>query len=107
MKRIRVAALDDLVEGRGQRVDVADRRIALFRVGEEVFALADTCSHAEASLSEGEVFDDVVECPLHGAAFDLRTGEVLTLPATKPVAAYTVEVEDGEVNLLLPGEEAP
>jgi 3-phenylpropionate/trans-cinnamate dioxygenase ferredoxin subunit len=107
MGRIRVAALDELAEGEGRCVEVAGRRIALFRIGAEVFALADTCSHAEASLAEGDVFDDVVECPLHGAAFDIRTGAVLSLPATKPVAAYTVEVENGEVHLLLPEEEAP
>ena len=106
MERIRVAALDQLAEGSGQCHEIAGRRIALFRVGDEVYALADTCSHAEASLSEGEVFDETVECPLHGAAFDLRTGKVLSLPATKPVAAYTVEVKDGEVHLLVPGEEA-
>ena len=106
MERLRVATFDGLAEGRGVCREVAGRRIALFRVGDEVFALTDTCSHAEASLSEGEVFDTTVECPLHGAAFDLRTGAVLSLPATKPVAAYTVEVEDGEVYVLLAGEEA-
>lgn len=106
MERVHVAALDDLVEDRGRCVEVAGSRIALFRVGDEVFALSDTCSHAEASLSEGEVFDDIVECPLHGAAFNLRTGEVLSLPATKPVAVYAVTVESGEVYVLLPGEEA-
>ncbi len=106
MERVRAAAFGDLAEDRGHFVEVAGHRIALFRVGDEVFALSDTCSHAEASLSEGEVFDDAVECPLHGAAFDLRTGAALSLPATRPVSVYTVEVEDGEVYVLPPGEEA-
>jgi len=61
------------------------------------FAIQNRCSHAEASLSEGEVYDCKVECPLHGAEFDLKTGEALTLPATKPVATYTTEVNENSV----------
>jgi 3-phenylpropionate/trans-cinnamate dioxygenase ferredoxin subunit len=74
-------------------------------VGEEVFALDDRCSHAEAWLSEGEVFDSTVECPRHGSEFDLRTGRPLSLPATKPVRVYGVSVEGGTVYLDLPEEE--
>jgi len=99
MERIRVASLADLPPGAGHRVEVAGRDIALFLVGDEVFALADRCSHAEASLAEGEVLGHTVECPRHGAAFDLRTGETLSLPATRGVAAYRVEVEGDAVYL--------
>lgn len=81
----------------GLRVDVGEHRIALFRIGDDVYALGDRCSHAEASLSEGDVFGDEVECPRHGSAFDIRTGEPLALPATKPVPVYDVKVEDGVV----------
>ena len=63
----------------------------------EVFAIGDRCSHAEASLSEGEVFDHEVECPRHGSTFDLRTGKPQSLPATKPVPTYLVQIEDGNV----------
>ena len=79
------------------RFDVGDHRVAVFRIGEDVYAIGDRCSHAEASLSEGEVFDCLVECPRHGSEFDLRTGQALSLPATKPVAVYEVRVEDGDV----------
>ena len=65
----------------------------------EVFAIGDRCSHAEASLAEGEVFDHEVECPRHGSEFDLRTGKALSLPATRPVPTYQVSVEDGVVYL--------
>ena len=51
------------------------------------------CSHSEADLADGEVYDCKVECPLHGAEFDLKTGEALTLPATKPVTVFTTEVD--------------
>ena len=87
--------------------DVGGHRIALFRVGDEAFALGDRCSHAEASLAEGEIFDFDVECPRHGSAFDLRTGHPDALPATKPVPVYAVTVEDGDVFIDVeePGDE--
>jgi 3-phenylpropionate/trans-cinnamate dioxygenase ferredoxin subunit len=72
-------------------------RIALFRVDDAVYAIGDRCSHAEASLSEGELFDDEVECPRHGAVFDVTSGEPLSLPATAPVPTYAVKVEEGDV----------
>jgi 3-phenylpropionate/trans-cinnamate dioxygenase ferredoxin component len=99
MERIRVATLGGLAEGGGRRVDVLGHRIALFREGGEVFALGDRCSHAEASLSEGEVIGGTVECPRHGATFDLRTGEALALPATHGMPVYRAEVEGDDVYL--------
>lgn len=101
---VRVCAVDDLPMGEGRRVDVGDHRVAVFRVGDDVLAIGDRCSHAEASLSEGEVFDDAVECPRHGSEFDLRTGRPSSLPATKPVPVYVAKVVDGDVFLELGGE---
>lgn len=100
----RVASLDDFPAERGLRVDVAGHRIALFRVGNDVYAIGDRCSHAEASLSEGDLFDTDVECPRHGSEFDLTTGEPQSLPATKPVPTYQVKVEGGDVYLMLEDE---
>jgi 3-phenylpropionate/trans-cinnamate dioxygenase ferredoxin subunit len=82
-------------------VTVGDDRIAMFRVGDEVYAIGDRCSHAEASLSEGFLSDREVECPRHGSEFSLETGEALSLPATKPVPTYEVEVEDGVVYVVM------
>ena len=65
-------------------VNIDDKDIAIFNVEGEYFAIDDMCSHAEASLAEGEVFDCKIECPLLGAEFDLKTGDAVTLPATKP-----------------------
>jgi 3-phenylpropionate/trans-cinnamate dioxygenase ferredoxin subunit len=98
---IRIAPLGDLPEGRGVRVDTRGHRIALFRLGEAVYALADKCSHAEASLAEGEVFEDEVECPRHGATFGLEDGEARSLPASKSQQTYEVKVTDGDVFLAL------
>ncbi len=79
----------------------------MFRLGDEVYAIGDRCSHAEASLAEGEVFDGAVECPRHGSEFDLATGDPGSFPATKPVPVYTASVEDGDVYLTLePREES-
>lgn len=102
MSRVAVGSFSDLEEGIGTRVEVGDHRVAIFLIEGEIFAIGDRCTHAEASLSEGEVYDHEVECPRHGSEFDLRSGKPLTLPATKPVPTYAVTVEDGTVYLELP-----
>lgn len=102
--KVEVTALEQLPRDRGVKVTVGDRRIAMFRIGDDVFALGDRCSHAEASLSEGEIWDEAVECPRHGSEFDLKTGVPGALPATEPVPTYDVIVEDGTVYLTLEEE---
>jgi 3-phenylpropionate/trans-cinnamate dioxygenase ferredoxin subunit len=101
---IEIAPLTELPDGRGVRVEVEGERVALFRLGGAVHAIGDRCSHAEASLAEGEVFDGEVECPRHGSVFDLATGEPGSLPATTAVAVYPVSVRDGVVYLTIEGE---
>ncbi len=101
MTWVRVAPVTDLPDDGGLRVEIGPHRVAVFRVEDDVYALGDRCSHAEASLSEGEVFDTEVECPLHGAVFDLTTGDPQSLPATKPVPTYDVKVADGVIFLQL------
>ncbi len=71
--------------------------IAVFNVEGTLFAISDTCTHAEASLSEGRIDGETVECPLHGACFDLRTGEALTPPAVEPVQTFPVIVQEDEI----------
>ena len=97
MEPTKVARLDEIPAETGFRIDVGEERIALFRVGDEIYAIGDRCSHAEASLAEGEVFDHAVECPRHGSEFDLRTGEPTSFPATQPVPVYVVGVIEGDV----------
>ncbi len=99
--KVEITPLDKLPQDRGVRVKVGDHRIAMFRIGEDVYAIGDVCSHAEASLAEGEVFDGSVECPRHGSEFDLETGVPSSLPATAPVPTYDVSVEGGTVYLSL------
>jgi len=99
---VEIAPISNLPEGRGVKAEVEGHVVALFRIEEDVYAVADTCSHAEASLAEGEIFDGEVECPRHGASFDLATGEAKTLPATSPVMSYETKIEDGMLSVLLP-----
>lgn len=104
---VRVAAVDDVAPGEAIVIsrDVANTHddVALVRTeAGDFFAVDNTCSHALASLAEGWVEDETLECPLHSASFCLRTGEALSLPATEPVGTHTVEIRDGEV-WLYPG----
>ena len=91
--------LDELASGAVRRVEVAGRPVAVVRIEDDVYAIGDTCSHAEVSLSEGEVWCDEreLECPKHGSAFSLETGVPSTLPATRPVPVYDASVIDGQV----------
>lgn len=91
---------DSFEEG-GARLDLAGHRLAVFRIGGDFYVIGDRCSHADASLSEGELFDYDVECPRHGSEFDVRTGRPASLPATRPVPTYEVRVEDGVVMVAL------
>ncbi len=101
---IKIAPLVDLPDGRGTSVEIEGERIAVFRIGDTVHAIGDRCSHAEASLAEGDVFDGEVECPRHGSPFDLVTGEPSSLPATTAVPVYPTAVRDGVVYVTIGGE---
>ncbi len=93
-----VLHLDDLPTTGVVQVDVDGHAVAVVRAEDgSIHAVDDTCSHAEVSLSEGEVEDCTIECWLHGSRFDLRTGEPTGLPATAPIAVYPVSVQDGTV----------
>jgi 3-phenylpropionate/trans-cinnamate dioxygenase ferredoxin subunit len=95
MPAIQIGSLADVPEGGARRFDVGGTPVAVFHVGGALYAIDDTCSHAEASLSEGEVDADelCVECPLHGSLFDLRSGKPRTFPAFEAVATYKVWAE--------------
>jgi len=88
-----------LTEGQPQKLVLGGKALCVTRVGDEVFAIADTCSHSDASLSEGEVKDFKIECWLHGAEFDLRTGEALTPPAVQAVETFAVHRDGSTVTI--------
>ena len=95
----KVATLQDLPEGTPVGVQLANRlSVCMVRKGREVFACEDCCSHADFPMSEGEMVDDyVIECALHGAQFDIRTGEVLEPPADDRLQVLEVKIENDDV----------
>jgi 3-phenylpropionate/trans-cinnamate dioxygenase ferredoxin subunit len=95
--------------GHAARVEIDGVPVAIFNCNGTFYALDDTCSHQEASLSEGDLDLDrcAIECPLHGSSFDLRTGEPLSLPAVEPVRAHHLEVgDDGIMRVALAEDSA-
>ena len=105
---VKLCDVESLTSGNITTAEIDGRTIAYARIGDDWFAIDDTCSHAKVSLAEGYLEEDdlVIECPLHGASFSLETGEALTLPATKPVASHAIEVRDGEVFVTIEGTDA-
>ena len=100
MKVMKEAELDEQA-----RVEVEGDAYALFRLEDGVYALDDVCSHEYSRLSEGEIWDDEVYCPKHGSRFCIRSGEVRSFPAFKPVSAYPAKVENGTVFIDIEGND--
>lgn len=94
-----VCKFSDLTSGEAKKFDVDGIAVAVVRVEDRVFAIADTCSHANISLSAGLVWCDSlqIECFKHGSAFSLQTGMPDTLPATQPVEVFNAQVVNGDV----------
>lgn len=95
---IPVCRLEDLPAGASVRIDHTPP-IAVFNADGALYAIDDTCSHQDASLSEGWLEGCLVECPLHAASFDIRTGQPTCLPARRPVRTHEVAVVDGLVHV--------
>jgi 3-phenylpropionate/trans-cinnamate dioxygenase ferredoxin component len=104
-----VAKLSELAEATPTRVDVDGVPVCLVRLGGAVKAVHDTCSHQQWSLADGMVWDNAVECSLHGSTFDLDTGQPSSLPALKPVPTFAVELDGDDVRLdvTAPTNDAP
>jgi 3-phenylpropionate/trans-cinnamate dioxygenase ferredoxin component len=112
MRRVRACAWADLAPSSARRVYVAVDdgpdapvlRICVVRIEDDLYAIGDTCSHADVSLSEGTVWDDEceIECWKHGSMFSLRTGAPSTLPATQPVPVYAIERDGDDVVVIVP-----
>ncbi|NYI07263.1 non-heme iron oxygenase ferredoxin subunit [Allostreptomyces psammosilenae] len=90
---VRACSLGELEEDTPLRVDVSGTPVSVVLTGGEVYAVYDICSHANVSLSEGEVEDCAIECWLHGSRFDLRTGKPSGPPASRPIPTYPVIIE--------------
>lgn len=94
-----VGRAGDVPEGQAITVDVGDKRLALAKVDGQIYAIDDVCTHDGGPLGEGEVDGYNLECPRHGATFDVRTGKATRLPAAYPVSTYEVRVEGDEIQV--------
>lgn len=102
--RVRVARLADLANGEAIAVALGDRELALYRIADHVYASDNLCTHGGGRLCEGFLEGYSIECPLHQGAFDVRDGAPVRFPAEEPLATYAIEIEGGEVYVLLPAE---
>ena len=96
---VKVAKADEIAPGQGKMVAVSGKKIALFNVEGSFYAIDDACTHRGGPLSEGSLDGKQVTCPLHGAIYDVITGEVLSPPAPKGVARYNVRVEGSDIEV--------
>ena len=94
---VRVCATNELLPGEFQVAYDGDTAIAVFNIDGELYALEDVCTHDGGELAGGPIEGFEIECPRHGARFDLRTGEALCAPAYLPTAKFPVKIEDGAV----------
>lgn len=94
-----VAPENELTPGEHRVVDIDDAEIAVFNVGGDYLAVEDLCTHDGGELACGDLQGDVIECPRHGAKFNLRTGEVVAPPAYEPIAVFPVRVDNGMVQV--------
>lgn len=99
MSWVKVAHADDLEPGTARVVEAHGRRIALCNTGDGFYAVDDRCSHDGGPLDQGQLLGNRIECPRHGAQFDVRTGKALTLPAIRPIKSYKTRLEDGDVEV--------
>lgn len=102
---VTVARTSELPNGQRLLLDVGGEPVAVFNIAGRYFAIADVCSHDDGPVGEGAVIGTQIECPRHGAHFDLETGRALSLPAVVDIPAYPVRVEGDEIQVGFPAEE--
>jgi len=97
-----VADLSELPPGERLFLEIGDLPIVVINLGGELYAIGDVCSHDDGPVGDGEIEDHEIICPRHGARFDIRTGEVLSLPAVVDIPAYPVRVAEGKIEVGVP-----
>ena len=103
-RKVQLPDIDDIPEGKAKRVEIEGLRIAVTRINGEIYAVGDMCTHANYALSDGPVDTEelTIECWKHGAQFCLKTGEAISLPATRPITTYQLETIQTSVFIHLP-----
>jgi 3-phenylpropionate/trans-cinnamate dioxygenase ferredoxin subunit len=98
---VKVATRSELAPGERKLVEIDGRPVAVFNIGGAFHAIDDVCTHDGGPLADGELIGMEIQCPRHGARFDVRTGRALCLPAFEPVATHAVEVRGDDVYVAL------
>ena len=94
---VKVATVEDIPPGGRFWFEFEEETVVIFNIGGEFYCIADLCTHDDGPLEDGKLDGFSVECPRHGACFDVRTGAALNLPATSPVPNFAVKVVNGDV----------
>ena len=97
MAYVKAGKVSDIPPGRVRVVELEEEDVALCNVDGEIYAVANVCTHDGGPLGDGYLLGDEIECPRHGARFDVRTGEVKTLPAIFPIPTFEVKIEGDEI----------
>lgn len=96
---ITVATLDEIADGEMLLVEVGGEEVCLYNLGGSICATQNVCTHGQASLAEGFIEGDCIECPLHQGLFDIRTGKAMKAPATENLRVYPVEVSGDDIRI--------
>jgi 3-phenylpropionate/trans-cinnamate dioxygenase ferredoxin subunit len=99
---IDVAAADEIGDGEAKTFQVGFERVAVARATGQLYAVQDLCSHDDGPLGDGTLCDFAIECPRHGARFDVRTGAVVAMPAAAPIETFPVMEKDGRIHVAVP-----
>ena len=97
--RVNLATTQELAPGERKLLEVDGQRLALFNIAGDYYCIADVCSHDDGPVAEGECNGFEIECPRHGARFDVRDGRVLSFPAIRDIPSYKVMVVTGNVQI--------
>lgn len=99
---VKVASIEDIPPGERFFYDFAEETVIIFNIAGQFYCIADLCTHDDGPLEDGELDGYEVECPRHGARFDVRNGRATCMPATEPVPTYQIEIKDGDIYVASP-----
>jgi len=99
---VKVANKEDVLAGKIKAVEINGKKIAICQAGDSFYAVGDTCSHAKEALHKGQIVNGEIECPKHGAHFDLKTGKAMCPPAVQPIPTYPLETRGEEIWVAIP-----
>ena len=94
---IKVASVSDIQDGDMISAEIEDGKVIIARLEGEFYAFDEECTHAGCGLSDGDLDENIIQCPCHGAEFDIRTGEVVSPPAVEPLRIYQVKIEGDDI----------